>query len=142
MSHVLFDAEERRDAGFSSLISPHDVRQRGHNNMAWVFLILAGLLETGWAIGLKYTDGFTRLVPSVLTLAGIAASMILLAISARTIPIGTAYAVWVGIGAVGAVILGIVLFDEPRSALRLLFLALLIVALIGLKVTSASSAAS
>jgi len=108
--------------------------------MAWILLVLAGLLETGWAIGLKYTDGFTRLVPSVLTLAGIAASMLLLAIAARTIPIGTAYAVWVGIGAVGAVILGIALFDEPRSALRMFFLALLIVALVGLKVTSGSSA--
>lgn len=106
--------------------------------MAWIFLVLAGLLETGWAIGLKYTDGFTRLVPSALTLAGIAASMLLLAIAARTIPIGTAYAVWVGIGAVGAVILGIVLFDEPRSALRIFFVVLLIVALIGLKVTSES----
>jgi len=107
--------------------------------MAWILLVLAGILETGWAIGLKYTDGFTRLVPSVLTLAGIAASMILLAIAARTIPIGTAYAVWVGIGAVGAVILGIVLFDEPRNAMRIFFLALLIVALVGLKATSGAS---
>ncbi len=104
--------------------------------MAWLLLVLAGLLETGWAIGLKYSDGFTRLVPSLLTAAGIAASMILLAIAARTIPIGTAYAVWVGIGAVGAVILGIALFDEPHNLSRLFFLALLIIALVGLKLTA------
>ncbi|MBA3404716.1 MAG: multidrug efflux SMR transporter, partial [Gemmatimonadaceae bacterium] len=91
---------------------------------------------TGWAIGLKYTDGFTRLVPSLLTAGAIAASMFLLAISARTIPIGTAYAIWVGIGAVGAVILGIVLFDEPRDVSRLFFVLLLVVALIGLKLTA------
>ncbi len=104
--------------------------------MAWIYLVIAGLLETGWAIGLKYTDGFTRLVPSLLTATAIAASMFLLAIAARTIPIGTAYAIWVGIGAVGAVILGIVLFDEPRDASRLFFVALLVVALIGLKLTA------
>jgi len=104
--------------------------------MAWIYLVIAGLLETGWAIGLKYTDGFTRLVPSLLTATAIAASMFLLAIAARTIPIGTAYAIWVGIGAVGAVLLGIVLFDEPRDASRLFFVALLVVALIGLKLTA------
>ena len=106
--------------------------------MAWVYLVVAGLLETGWAIGLKYTEGFTRLWPSLLTAGGIAASMILLAIAARTIPIGTAYAVWVGIGAVGAVILGIILFDEPRDAIRLVFVGLLIVSLVGLKLTTRS----
>jgi len=104
--------------------------------MAWIYLVIAGLLETGWAKGLKYTDGFTRLVPSLLTAGAIAASMFLLAISARTIPIGTAYAIWVGIGAVGAVILGIVLFDEPRDVSRLFFVLLLVVALIGLKFTA------
>ena len=104
--------------------------------MAWIYLVIAGLLETGWAIGLKYTDGFTRLVPSLLTAGAIAASMFLLAISARTIPIGTAYAIWVGIGAVGAVILGIVLFDEPRDVSRLFFVLLLVVALIGLQLTA------
>ena len=83
--------------------------------MAWVYLVVAGLLETGWAIGLKYTDGFRRPVPTILTAAGIVASMILLGLAARTIPIGTAYAIWVGIGAVGAVVLGIILFDEPRD---------------------------
>ena len=104
--------------------------------MAWIYLIVAGLLETGWAIGLKYTYGFTRLVPSLLTIAAIAASMILLALAAKTIPIGTAYAIWVGIGAVGAVILGIVLFDEPRDLARLAFVGLLIVSLVGLKLTT------
>jgi quaternary ammonium compound-resistance protein SugE len=104
--------------------------------MAWIYLIVAGLLETGWAIGLKYTYGFTRLVPSILTIAAIAASMILLAIAAKTIPIGTAYAIWVWIGAVGAVVLGIVLFDEPRDLARLAFVGLLIVSLVGLKLTT------
>src|SRR5687767_12776517 len=103
---------------------------------AWILLIVAGLLETGWAIGLKYTDGFTRFWPSVLTIAGIIASMVLLAIAARTLPIGTAYAVWVGIGAAGAVILGILLFDEPVTAARMFFLALLLTAIVGLKLTS------
>ena len=104
--------------------------------MAWIYLIVAGLLETGWAIGLKYTEGFTRLWPSVLTIAAIAASMFLLALAARTIPIGTAYSIWVGIGAVGAVILGIILFDEPRDFARLAFVGLLIVSLVGLKLTT------
>lgn len=104
--------------------------------MAWFILFVAGILEAFWAIGLKYTEGFTRLVPSVLTIAGIAASMLLLAIAARTLPIGTAYAVWVGIGSAGAVILGIVLFGEPAHPLRLFFLALLLVAIIGLKFTA------
>lgn len=103
--------------------------------MAWLWLIIAGLLETGWAIGLKHTDGFTKFWPSVLTIAGIALSMFLLAVAARTLPIGTAYPVWVGIGAAGAVILGIVLLGEPASLPRLFFLALLLVAIVGLKLT-------
>lgn len=104
--------------------------------MAWVMLIVAGLLETGWAIGLKYTDGFTKFWPSVLTIIGIATSMFLLSTAARTLPIGTAYAVWVGIGAAGAVLLGILLLGEPASAARLFFLALLLVSIAGLKATS------
>lgn len=103
--------------------------------MAWLWLIIAGLLETGWAIGLKYTDGFTKLWPSVLTIAGIALSMFLLSVAARTLPIGTAYPIWVGIGAAGAVILGIVLLGEPATLARLFFLVLLLVAIIGLKLT-------
>src|SRR5690348_11689070 len=103
--------------------------------MAWILLIIAGLFEAGWAIGLKYTDGFTKPLPSVLTVAGIVVSMILLAQAARTLPIGTAYAVWVGIGAAGAAILGMWLLKEPVSAARLFFLGLLLVAIIGLKAT-------
>lgn len=104
--------------------------------MAWLILVIAGLIETGWAIGLKYTDGFTRFWPSVLTIAGIVVSMFMLSIAARTLPIGTAYAVWVGIGAAGAVILGIVLLGESANPARLFFLVLLLVAITGLKLTS------
>lgn len=106
--------------------------------MAWTLLILAGVLEAGWAVGLSYTEGFTRLVPSVLTIGGIALSMGLLAIAARQLPIGTAYSVWVGIGAVGATLLGIVLRGEPATPARLGFLLLLLVAIIGLKVTDST----
>ena len=104
--------------------------------MAWILLVVAGLLECGWAIGLKYTDGFTKLWPSVLTIAGIVASMFLLSVAARTLPIGTAYAVWVGIGAAGAAILGMVLLGETASPARLFFLGLLLVAIVGLKFTA------
>jgi quaternary ammonium compound-resistance protein SugE len=103
---------------------------------AWIALIIAGLLEVCWAVGLKYTDGFRRPLPSVLVILTIAASMFLLAWAARTLPIGTAYAIWVGIGAFGAAILGIALFDEPLTLARLGFLALLLVAIAGLKITS------
>jgi quaternary ammonium compound-resistance protein SugE len=104
--------------------------------VAWTLLIIAGLLETGWAVGLKYTQGFTRPLPSVLTALGIVGSMYLLSVAARTLPIGTAYGVWVGIGALGAALLGIVLFGEAATPSRLFFLALLLVSIIGLKVTS------
>jgi quaternary ammonium compound-resistance protein SugE len=105
--------------------------------MAWLLLIVAGLLEAAWAIGLKYTDGFTRPLPSVLTIAGIVASMLLLSLAARTLPIGTAYAVWVGIGAAGAALLGMALLGEPVTLGRLFFLTLLVVAIAGLKYTAA-----
>lgn len=104
--------------------------------LPWIALVVAGLLEVCWAVGLKYTDGFRRPLPSILVIAAIAASMFLLAWAARTLPIGTAYAVWVGIGACGAAILGIALFDEPVTAARIGFLVLLLVAIVGLKVTS------
>jgi quaternary ammonium compound-resistance protein SugE len=104
--------------------------------MAWVLLIVAGLLESAWAIGLKYTDGFTKFWPSVLTIAGIVVSMVLLSIAARTLPIGTAYAVWVGIGAAGAAVLGIALLGEPATPARLFFLGLLLAAIVGLKLTA------
>lgn len=104
--------------------------------MAWFLLIIAGLLETGWAIGLKYSEGFSKPLPSVLTAIGIAASMILLSLAAKTLPIGTAYPVWVGIGAVGSVVLGILLLGEPVSAARMLFLLMLVVSIVGLKMTT------
>jgi quaternary ammonium compound-resistance protein SugE len=103
---------------------------------SWIILFIAGLLEVCWAIGLKYSQGFSRLLPSVLTIIAIVASMYLLARAAQTLPIGTAYTVWVGIGAAGASILGIYLFDEPANLSRVLFLGLLIFSIIGLKVTS------
>ncbi len=106
---------------------------------AWILLVIAGLLETAWAIGLKYTAGFTRPWPTALTLVAIVASMWLLGIAAKTLPIGTAYAVWVGIGALGAAILGVVLFEEPVNAGRVVFLVLLLVSIVGLKLTATSS---
>lgn len=104
--------------------------------MHWWLLLLAGLLEIGWAIGLKYTDGFTKPLPSVLTGAAIVGSMVLLSLAARSIPIGTAYAVWTGIGVAGAATLGIVLLGEAATPGRLFFLAMLLVAVVGLKLTS------
>lgn len=103
--------------------------------MAWILLLVAGLLETGWAIGLKYTEGFTKIVPSVLTLAAMAASVVLLAIALRTLPVGTGYAVWTGIGAVGTAILGIVLFGEPATAARIACIGLIVAGIAGLKFT-------
>lgn len=103
---------------------------------AWIMLIIAGLFEVCWAIGLKYTDGFTKLIPSVFTLATLALSMFLLARATQTLPIGTAYGVWVGIGALGAAICGIILFQESASPLKLFFLALLLISIIGLKLTT------
>ena len=99
----------------------------------WITLTIAGLLEIGWAIGLKYADGFTKPVPSALTLSAMVASMWLLAQAARTLPIGTAYAVWTGIGAVGTAILGMVLFGEPRTAVRLTCIVLIVAGIVGLK---------
>ncbi len=104
--------------------------------MAWTILFLAGILEIGWAIGLKYTDGFTKLVPTVLTGASMVASVVLLGIAVRTLPLGTAYAVWTGIGTVGTVILGIVLFAEPATAVRIGCIALIIAGIAGLKLTA------
>lgn len=104
---------------------------------AWIILFFAGILEICWAIGLKYTEGFTRIVPSVFTLTTLAASMYLLSKAAQTLPIGTAYAIWVGIGAVGAGVLGIVLFKEPVTPMRIGFMVLLVISIIGLKFTAA-----
>jgi quaternary ammonium compound-resistance protein SugE len=104
--------------------------------LAWATLVVAGILEIGWAVGLKYTEGFSRLVPSVLTLAAMAASVGLLGLALRHIPIGTAYAVWTGIGAVGVAIAGMILFGEARDGLRILFILLIVAGIIGLKVVS------
>lgn len=104
--------------------------------MAWLLLVIAGLFEVCWAVGLKYTDGFRKPLPSVLVVAAIIISMGLLAHAARTLPIGTAYAVWVGIGALGAAILGVILFNEPVTLSRIAFLTMLLIAIIGLKVTA------
>lgn len=103
---------------------------------SWIVLALAGLLEVCWAIGLKYTDGFTKLIPSLFTIVTLAGSMYLLARASQTLPIGTAYGVWVGIGALGAAALGIFLFNESASPARLFFLALLLIAITGLKLTA------
>jgi quaternary ammonium compound-resistance protein SugE len=104
--------------------------------MAWVMLLLAGLFETGWAIGLKYTDGFTRLWPTVWTVFAMVVSLWLLGIAVRTLPVGTAYSVWVGVGAVGTVALGIVLLEEPANAARLVSVGLIIAGIIGLKLAT------
>ena len=103
---------------------------------SWITLVLAGLLEICWAIGLKYTEGFTKLVPSIFTLTTLALSMYLLARATQVLPIGTAYGIWVGIGSLGAAILGIYLFNESASPARIFFLFLLLVAIIGLKLTA------
>ncbi|MBV8158837.1 MAG: quaternary ammonium compound efflux SMR transporter SugE [Dyella sp.] len=104
--------------------------------MPWIYLALAGLFEVVWAIGLKYTEGFSRLWPSVITVSAMTASIILLAMAVKTLPIGTAYAIWTGIGAVGAVLLGIVLFGDSASPLRLACVGLVVLGMVGLKLTS------
>lgn len=101
--------------------------------MAWLIVIVAGLFEVGWAIGLKYTDGFTRVGPTIATLVAMVASVWLLSIGMRTLPVGTAYSVWVGVGAIGTVALGIVLFGEPASAARLFSVGLIVAGIVGLK---------
>lgn len=104
--------------------------------MAWTYLLIASVLEIGWAIGLKYTEGLTRLVPSVLTIAGMILTYVFLALAAKTLPIGTAYAVWTGIGAAGTAILGIYLFQEPVNTMRILSIVLIVAGVAGLKVFS------
>jgi quaternary ammonium compound-resistance protein SugE len=104
--------------------------------MSWLVLVLAGLLEIGWAVGLKYSHGLTRLWPSVATGVALVGSMGLLALAMRTLPLGTAYAVWTGIGTVGTAVLGIVLFREPATAMRLACIALIVAGIVGLKLAS------
>jgi quaternary ammonium compound-resistance protein SugE len=104
--------------------------------MAWLLLLIAGLLEVGWAVGLKYTEGFSRLVPSVLTLLCMTASIGMLGLALKTLPMGTAYAVWTGIGAVGTAILGIVLFGDPAGAARIGCIGLIVAGIVGLKLAT------
>ena len=104
--------------------------------MAWVILCVAGLFEVGWAIGLKYTEGFSRLWPTVWTALAMIISLWLLGLAMKSLPVGTAYSVWVGVGAVGTVILGIVLLDEPANASRLVSVALIVAGIIGLKIAT------
>lgn len=105
--------------------------------MAWIVLVIAGFFEVGWAIGLKYTEGFSRFWPSVGTIAAMVASILLLAFAMRSLPAGTAYAVWTGIGAVGTVTLGIILFGEPATVARLACVGLILAGIVGLKLTHA-----
>ncbi|MBB3209517.1 quaternary ammonium compound-resistance protein SugE [Rhodopirellula rubra] len=104
--------------------------------MAWVILVIAGLFEIAWAIGLKYTEGFTKPLPTILTITAMVISMTLLGISLKSLPVGTAYGVWVGIGTVGTVIFGIMLFGESASMVRCVFVTLIIIGIVGLKFTS------
>jgi quaternary ammonium compound-resistance protein SugE len=122
-------AEELHDLDFRALA--------GAKNMNWIILIVAGLFEVGWAIGLKYTEGFTRLWPTVWTIVAMIISLGLLGIALKALPVGTAYSIWVGVGAVGTVILGIVLLGEAASVTRMISVALIIAGIIGLKLSTA-----
>ena len=104
--------------------------------MSWIYLFIAGLFEIGWAIGLKYTAGFTKLWPSVITIFGMILSFYFLSTAVKTIPIGTAYAIWTGIGAVGTAILGIILFGESKEIIRIFFIMLIVIGIVGLKIFS------
>ena len=104
--------------------------------MAWIYLFAAGLFEIGWAVGMKYTHGFTRLVPTMLTVASMAISLGLLGLALKTLPLGTAYAIWTGIGTIGTVVLGLVLFAEPAEAVRLACIGLIVAGILGLKLVS------
>lgn len=121
----------RYDAGSTGPTGPGETE--GTTSMAWLLLVIAGLLEVGWAIGLKYTEGFTRLWPSVGTLTAMVLSVGLLGVAMKSLPVGTSYAIWVGVGAVGTAILGIVLFGEAASAGRLISLGLIVAGIVGLK---------
>lgn len=105
--------------------------------MSWIYLIIAGVLEIGWAIGLKYTEGWSKLYPSILTVVLMIASFQFLSMALKTLPIGTAYAIWTGIGAVGTAIVGMIFFDEPRDTVRILCVLLIVAGIAGLKLTSA-----
>ena len=108
--------------------------------MAWFILFIAGLFEIGWAIGLKYTDGFTRLWPSVFTAASMVVSVVLLGLALKTLPVGTAYAVWTGIGAVGAAVVGVLVHGEPATVVRAVCILLIVAGIVGLKLFSGAAA--
>ena len=109
--------------------------------MAWTYLIIAGLFECGWAVGLKYSEGFTKLIPSLLTIAAMGISLWLLSLAMKSIPVGTAYAVWTGIGAVGVAVIGMIFLGESREVLRILSLLLIVAGIVGLKLVSAGQGA-
>ena len=121
-------------AGLSRAVK--EIKDMAWKEMSWVYLFVAGLLEIGWAVGLKYTEGFTKLVPSVLTIVSMIASILMLGLALKTLPIGTAYAVWTGIGAVGTALLGIYLFAEPATVARLASIGLIVAGIAGLKLVS------
>ncbi len=104
--------------------------------MSWLYLIIAGIFEVVWAMGLKYSNGFTKLFPSIITIVGMLISFYLLSLATKSLPMGTAYAIWTGIGALGAVIMGIILLNEPLNILRIVFLCLILIGIVGLKATS------
>ena len=104
--------------------------------MAWVYLVIAGVFEVIWATSLAYSQGFTKLYPSLITIGGMSVSFYLLSLATKTLPMGTAYAIWTGIGALGAVLLGIILFHEPVNLVRIVFLVLILIGIVGLKLTS------
>ena len=116
-----------------SIFTDEILRER---HMAWIILVFAGLFEVGWAIGLKYTEGFTRLWPTIWTVLAMIISLWLLGIAMKSLPVGTAYSIWVGVGAVGTVILGIVLLGEPANAVRLISVSLIIAGIVGLKLAT------
>ncbi|TWH83402.1 quaternary ammonium compound efflux SMR transporter SugE [Sedimentibacter saalensis] len=105
--------------------------------MEWIYLVTAGFFEVGWAIGLKYSQGFTKMLPSAITVAGMVASFYFLSLSLKSLPLGNAYAIWTGIGTVGTVVLGIILFKEPINVMRIICIALIVVGIVGLKLISA-----
>jgi len=105
-------------------------------DMSWIYLFIAGLFEIGWAVGLKYTEGFTKLWPSVITIIGMILSFYFLSAAVKTIPIGTAYAIWTGIGAVGTAIFGMILFGESKEFIRIFFILIIVIGIIGLKIFS------
>lgn len=105
--------------------------------MEWIYLVTAGFFEVGWAMGLKYSQGFTKMLPSAITVAGMVASFYFLSLSLKSLPLGNAYAIWTGIGTVGTVVLGIILFKEPINVMRIICIALIVVGIVGLKLISA-----